>query len=562
MPLSVDRVLRKASQLAKRGEADLAAQEYRRILELYPNNRLALKRLKQLQRPSQQQIESLTALFNQGRLQETLAQGEMLATQFPATPFIANILGAVCFSLRRMEHAEAHFRRALELKPDYAVAHNNLGNVQNSMGTPKEAVASYEKAISLSPEYAEAHNNLASALNALGRHEEAVSCYRKLLRIKPDSAEAHNDLGITLSILGNRNAAIENYEKALQRRPDFAEAHRNMSEARNYQIGDDHLQQMLQLVDRRGLDDKGQALLNFALGKACDDIGEYDQAFSYLAAGNGLVKAERRYDISSDRALAAKIKSCFAKKVPVLNLDGDVGDQSGRQPVFVLGMPRSGTTLVEQILASHSQVHGAGETGLLAQAIDAAKWDSEQVSSEQLQSIRTSYLSGLANLEASETMVTNKLPINFQWIGFILAAMPEAKIIHVQRDARATCWSIYRNFFSGTGNDFAHDLEDVANYYKLYSDLMAYWHNRFPGEIYDLSYEMLTEQQESETRRLIEFLGLAWEDQCLEYYKTQRAVRTASAVQVRQEMYQGSSDAWRKYEKHLQPMLKTLDSSA
>ncbi len=195
---------------------------------------------------------------------------------------------------------------------------------------------------------------------------------------------------------------------------------------------------------------------------------------------------------------------------------------------------------------------------MLGQSVSTIEWNSTQLSSDQLQSIRKSYLSGLTKIGASEPYITDKMPLNFRWIGFIFAATPEAKIVHVRRDARATCWSNFKHYFSRKGHGFANDLQDVAEYYKMYIDLMAFWHEKFLGRIYDLNYEALTEHQEDETRKLLEYIGLNWEDQCLEFHKTKRAVQTAAATQVRQKMYQGSSEEWRKYEKHLEPMVEIL----
>jgi hypothetical protein len=221
-------------------------------------------------------------------------------------------------------------------------------------------------------------------------------------------------------------------------------------------------------------------------------------------------------------------------------------------------MPRSGTTLVEQILASHSQVHGAGELVLLGQSINSIDWEATQLSSNQLHSIHKSYFSGLAKIGVPEAYITDKMPANVWWIGFIIAAIPDASIIHVRRDARATCWSNFKQYFSGKGNGYAYDLQDVPEYYKMYVDLMAFWHNLYPDRIYDLEYEALTENTEAESRKLLRHVGLNWEDQCLEFHKTKRTVQTASVMQVRREMYQGSSNEWRKYEKHLGPMIESL----
>ncbi len=269
-------------------------------------------------------------------------------------------------------------------------------------------------------------------------------------------------------------------------------------------------------------------------------------------------KEKLQYDISSARAQFAKLKSTFSEDVPALNVLKESEGAKGQQPIFILGMPRSGTTLVEQILASHSQVYGAGELVLLDQSVNTIEWNSTRLSSDQLQSIRKSYLTGLSKIGASERYITDKMPLNFWWIGFIFAATPEAKIIHVKRDARATCWSNFKHYFSRDGTGFAYDLQDVTEYYKIYIDLMVFWHEMFPGRIYDLNYEALTVHQEDEIRNLLDYLGLSWEDQCLGFHKTERVVRTASAAQVRQKMYQGSSEEWRKYEKHLEPMVELL----
>ncbi len=637
MSLSVDLALRKARRHAKRGEVDLAVQKYQSVLEKYPQNKRAIEGLKALQQPtavyaatnaapSQAQIDGLIALFNQGKLQEALVEGEALARQFPDVPLMPNLLGAVYVGLGRLEQAVASYTRAVQIKPESAEAHYNLGVTLSSLGKPKEAVASYDKALRIKPDYADAHYNLGNALKNLGKPEEAVSSLNKALQIKPDFAEAHNNLGAvlyklgkpelavsslrkalqinpdyaeahynlgnalndlekaeeavsslakalqikpdyaeahnnlgnTLSDLGRRVEAISSLAKALQIKPDYAEAHRNLSTVKKYQDGDPQTRQMLQLVERRSLSDEDRMHLSFALGKAHDDIGNHDKAFSYLLDGNRLRKQELKYDISSARASFTKIKATFSKDGPALNVGKEPNGAEGQRPIFILGMPRSGTTLVEQILATHSQVYGAGELRLLGPSVNTIKWNATQLSSGQLESIRKSYLSGLTEIGASEPYITDKMPLNFQWIGFIFAAIPGAKIVHVKRDARATCWSNFKHYFSGKGNGFADDLQDVAEYYKMYIDLMEFWHQKFPGRIYDLNYEALTEHQEEETRKLLDYVGLDWEDQCLEFHETKRTVRTASATQVRQKMYQGSSEEWRNYEKHLEPMVELL----
>jgi hypothetical protein len=253
-----------------------------------------------------------------------------------------------------------------------------------------------------------------------------------------------------------------------------------------------------------------------------------------LSEGNRLKKAERGYSIDKEKRLFDAIKKLSYSAV-----------EPSRRLIFIVGMPRSGTSLVEQILASHSTVHAAGE--LTAMAVLC-------LSGKDPRGVRDGYLKGIPDA----AVVTDKMPANFMWIGVILSAFPDAKIVHTSRDPMATCWSIYKTSFTGSGNRFAHDLQDIAKFYKLYRDLMAFWRERFPGKIHDLNYEELTVNQEPETRALLDYCELPWEDACLRFHENPRPVRTASSAQVRKPMYQGSSRDWKRYEKHLTPLKEAL----
>lgn len=241
----------------------------------------------------------------------------------------------------------------------------------------------------------------------------------------------------------------------------------------------------------------------------------------------------------------------------------DIGEGFTRSPIFIVGMPRSGTSLAEQILASHSQVFGGGELEDLGRILGPVVQQEppgtkEQINTQMLVSLRNTYLNELASRPGDTPFITDKMPTNFKWIGFLLSVMPGVKIINMQRDPVATCWSIFKLQFRGSG--YTNDLVDIAEYYKLYLDLMEFWRKEFPDQIYDLDYEALTKNQEQETLRLLEYCGLEWEQQCLEFYNTERAVRTLSDKQVRQKMYTGSSEVWRKYEAQLSPLLEALNS--
>ena len=233
---------------------------------------------------------------------------------------------------------------------------------------------------------------------------------------------------------------------------------------------------------------------------------------------------------------------------------------SNTQPIFILGMPRSGTTLVEQILSSHSAICGAGELEFLKNAINSTDWQNTKIQKKDIKKIREEYIFQL-NKISKLPYTTDKMPLNFQWIGFIVYAFPEAKIIHLKRDAMAVCWSNYKLNFESEGMAFSFDQIDIAKYYKLYEDLMEYWRKKFPKKIYDLNYETLTENQEEQTRKLFDYLEIDWEEAVLNFHKNDRAVQTASNTQIRKKIYQGSSQEWKNYKQWLQPMINHLNKN-
>ena len=319
--------------------------------------------------------------------------------------------------------------------------------------------------------------------------------------------------------------------------------------------------------------------LCFALAKVNENLDNQDELFKYLHEANRLRKQELNYSFDKQQKFFAVIKEIFNKNPP--NIEQSLSfEPSTFKPIFIVGMPRSGSTLVEQIMSSHHAVHGAGElsnlptiiapivSDNLTQGSDiASTWiggkkinfsDAYSIPETAFLSIRKQYLDVLSNLNVPESVITDKFLMNFLYIGFILTAFPGAKIVHMKRDARATCWSIYSIYLKGL--NFGNNFDDLTGFYGLYTDLMDFWHQLFPGKIYDMCYEDLTTNQEEETRKLLQYCELDWDEKCLSFHKNKRTVETASAFQVRQKIYQGSSETWKKHEAYLKPLIKNLSS--
>ena len=465
-------------------------------------------------------------------------------------------LGITLQEMRRFDEAEASYNRAIALKPDFAEAHSNLGNTLQELGRFDDAEASYKRAISLKPDVAMAHSNLGNTLKKLGRFDEAEASYKQALALKPDFAMAHNNLGIMFQEMGRFDEAETSFTEALALQPDLSEAHGMLASIKKFDSQDEQYSLMRQLYLNEDISDDQRCQINFALAKACEDLGNYEQAYAHYGEGNALRKKLLKYDINVDVDLFKKIKSSYPNIVQ--NSLALESLPSNLMPIFIVGMPRSGTTLVEQIISSHSQVTGAGELDFATQFGAAIATGVTEANYESLLDFRHKYLNKLQNVSDRNLIVTDKMPQNFRYIGLLAAAFPETKIIHVKRNPAAVCWANYKQYFASNGLGYCYAIDDVINYHALYENLMDFWTNTLSDRIYQLNYEQLTVNQESETLQLIDYLGLDWDEKCLSPQNNTRGVATASNVQVRKQVYKGSSEQWKKYQPFLNGAFDSL----
>jgi tetratricopeptide (TPR) repeat protein len=412
---------------------------------------------------------------------------------------------------------------------------------------------------------ADAHNNFAVALLAQNRVDDAIVHFRRALAIAPDHAEAHNNLGNIFKEQGKFDEAMMHYAGAIASRPDYREAHYNRAEVKTFHHGDADMAALEELAASNNAPANKALYVHFALAKAFEDTGDYARAFQHLCKGNALKRRQTGYD--EPRELG------FFRRVSRV-LDANLFDRFQGQgdpssvPIFVVGMPRSGSSLIEQILASHPQIHGGGELQALETAAASVLKAGDSpvrypecvpaLDGVTLRCIAQSYMARLPALADGKVRIVNKLPGNFLHIGLIRLILPNARIVHTTRDPIDTCVSCYSKLFT-SGLNFTYDLADLGRYFRGYRELMTHWRSVLPpGAVLDVSYEDVVDDLEGQARRLIDYCGLPWNDRCVAFHKTSRRVATASAVQVRQPLFRSSLQRWRKYEASLAPLLREL----
>jgi tetratricopeptide (TPR) repeat protein len=396
-------------------------------------------------------------------------------------------------------------------------------------------------------------NNKASALELL----------EKALQLQPGKAHFHHNSAGVFARLGMKERAMEHFQQAIRLKPDYAEAYQGLTECRSFKEDQQLLSAILQQLDSETLSDLDRSYMHFAAAKICADSETYDQAFEHYRKANQL-RGIRFRSKQYTRLINYQIKQ-FSPKFVSERSEWGLFDHT---PIFVLGMPRSGTTLVEQILASHSRVFGAGELNDMRRIGEAIERFSDSKTpyplclgstpQNRLLELGIEYLNRLKSLSNGEKRVVDKNPHNFRHVGLILLMFPNAKIIHTNRDPIDTCLSCYFQSFT-QGQEYSFDLDNLAVFYNGYRKIMRHWKRLFPDRIYDIQYEELISDQERAIRDLLEFCELSWDESCLDFHKTERNVITASKFQVRKPIYKTSVQRWKHYEKHLQPLIDKLD---
>lgn len=417
------------------------------------------------------------------------------------------------------------------------------------------------------PDSAAAHNLLGAVLIEQNRYEPGILAYLESIKLNPNSADAHNNLAWAYRATGKKQEAIKHFEQAFKIDASATEALSGLFMLKTFKERTKEFDAVESLICDSSLSIKQKTELEFALGKAYEDIGNHHRAFQHFQHANKSWRKTIDYRIEDDKALFDSIKQRFTKE-SIASAQQNSTKPNTIQPIFIVGMPRSSTTLIEQILSSHSSVIGAGELPFLEPLVLDNQGDlhwPHGASRDSLAKLATSYLDAMnkhVELETtSETrFITDKLPQNFRFIGAILTLFPHAKIIHCKRQAMDTCLSLFKHHFPMSNHYYSYDLQELGQYYKLYEELMAYWHSIVPGQILDVQYEAILDDVEHEVLSMLTFCELPFESNCLSFQHNPRAVRTASSDQVRQGLYKTAAGRWQLYEEELAELKASLQS--
>ena len=500
----------------------------------------------------QKKIQTVLDLYKEKNLTKSESLCKELLTIYPNVIILYNILGLILTDQKKIDEAIKCYEKGIKIKPDYAMIYNNLGIIYETKEDYIKAENYYKKSINLDNKISEPHNNLGNLYKFLNKYSDSINCYKNAIRLNPKFAASHYNLGIAYKTIGKFEDAKNSLKEAIKLNSFFCIAHRNLSELIKYTKSEDHFNILKELYSNPKINNVQKIELSFALGKAYDDVKDYDKAFHHYSNGNELRRKNINFSIEDEKSAFNNIKKIFDHSIFTKFLKSGFCDDT---PIFILGMPRSGTTLVEQILSSHPSVFGGDELNFIPDLINkTSDFTVENISNiniKKLEEIGKKYINQVKKLSNNSKRVTDKLPINFKWIGFIKLILPNSKIIHCTRNPKDNCLSIFKNYFVNPQLNFAYNLEEISEFYLLYIDLMKYWKRIFPNFIIEAKYEKIIENPKKEIQSLVKACNLPWNDNCLKFYDNKRPIKTASDTQARKKIYKSSIDVWKNHENNL-----------
>jgi len=513
--------------------------------------------------PAREKIAEAATHQRAGRLEQAEGIYREILARDPMNIEALRLLALIAIQTEHHGQAEQLLARAVEIAPDFLAAWIDLSRARLEKLDVPGARAAIARAAMMNPRSVGVLLQVATVEARSGRHEDAIETYGRALAINPQSTAALVGLGNTLKTIGRQAEAIDAYRRAASLRPSMSEAWWSLSNLKTFRFTDAELEAMEAELARNGLADEARAQFAFAIGKALEDRREYARAFEHYSQGNRTRRRLESYDPVQTEIVNEKVRSVFSSEF--LARHAGAGDPDPA-PIFVIGLPRSGSTLIEQILGSHSQVdatHELPEVGRLIQGIrrDRGRTAYPEAVREfpdgDFTALGRAYLDATRQYRQGAPRFIDKNPNNFASVGLLHLALPNARFINARRDPLDTCWSCYKQLFA-RGQPFTYDLVELGEYYLEYDRMMAHWHRVLPGRVLDVHYEHVVADLDGEVRRMLDFCGLSWENGCLRFHETERAIRTASSEQVRRPIYDTSIGAWRHHERELAPLIEVL----
>ena len=501
----------------------------------------------------------------QGRLEEAEKILRDTLAQDPDNPRALRMLGMLALEANRFKAARRMLEKAVELDPGFVMGWNDLANFHMKQDRYDKALELVGKAIALDPKMAHSFVMRGNILSKAQRHEEALQAYDEALGISPLNPGALSGKGHVLKTIGRQPESIDAYRRCIGAHPHFGEAYWSLANLKTFDFDADEVDVMERMVAEPELADEPKVNFHLSLGKHYENRGDYDRAFDNYRRGNELRRRHEIYDpvqtqVIHDRIIRVFDGAFFAER--------EGWGDSDPAPILIVGLPRSGSTLIEQILASHSMVEGTMELPDLARTIGElskrAPGKSEYPEAARpldeaaVRALGQGYLDSTMRYRTPLPRFIDKMPNNFASIGFLRLILPNAKVINARRHPLDSCLGSYKQLFF-KGQSFTYDPFELGHYYLQYQRIMDHWHEVLPGHVLDVHYEDMVADQEGQTRRILEYLGLPWEESCLRFYETDRAINTASSEQVRQPIYTGAVHFWRNYEHHLGELIETLE---
>jgi tetratricopeptide (TPR) repeat protein len=543
--------MKKAKVLTALGRDDDATKQFEASFKLAPHREELVRGL---------------GLQRMGKLKEAEKIYRDVLLNDPGNVDALRLLAGVAMRAKQWGDAEIMLERALEIAPDFFQGWMDLGLARQEQDKTDAALQALARASRLEPNKPNGYAAAGTTSAMAGRHEEAIASFEKAIEKDPQHAGALSGLGHVLKTIGKQDDAIARYRQCVRHNPGHGESWWSLANLKTFRFEAEEINTMLEQLKSDQLNDEARTNFEFALGKAFEDAGDYDKAFEHYASGND----NRRQRETYDPVQTADVHDNFIKTFTpeFIASRAGCGDPS-TSPIFIVGLPRSGSTLIEQILASHPDVEGTHELpdlGRVARSIGVKRDDKKvypgvvsELSDDELLKLGAEYLRRTEkHRPLGAPYFTDKLPNNFVHVGFLSLVLPNAKIIDARRHPLDSCLGSYKQLFA-RGQPFTYDQFELAEFYLQYQRLMDHWDAALPGKVLHAQYEEVVDDLETQVRRILKYCDLPWNDACLRFYETDRAVKTASSEQVRQPIYASSKHLWRNYERHLEPMVEVLE---